>query len=109
MINAYSFTRMLELLMEGPVTKSQLIEETGLHHATVGAYVRHMHRKRLVRIEEYRRDRVGRTWVPYFSLNVEALPDAKKPARTSSTVRSAIHREKKRAIRLNQMLAGGPT
>lgn len=108
MINTYSFTLMLEMLMNGEVTKSEIIEQTGLHHATVGAYVRHMHSKRLLRIAEYRRDRVGRTWVPYFTLNTDGLPDARKPARTSSTIRSAVHREKKRAIKMNQLMAGGP-
>ena len=97
---------MIEMLMEGPVTKSQIIEQTGLHHATVGAYVRHMHRKRIVRIEEYRRDKVGRTWVPHFALNTEGLADAKKPAAIPIAVRRERHKRKLEAIKLNQMMGG---
>lgn len=106
MINAYSFTRMIELLMQGEVTKTEIIEQTGLHHATVGAYVRHMHKRRLLRIAEWRRDKRGRTWVPYFTLNPDGLRDDARPARSSSAERSATHRAKRRAIKMNHILVG---
>lgn len=106
MINTYSFCRMVQMLMEREVTKTEIIEETGLHHATVGAYVRHMHVKRIVRVAEWRRCKAGRLWVPYWTLNPEGRPDATRPARTSSAQRSAVHRRKKEALRMNHMLAG---
>lgn len=107
MINGYSFTLMIEMLMNGEVTKTDIIEQTGLHQATVGAYVRHMHRKRVVRIAEYRRCKAGRLWVPYWELNVDGLADARRPARSPSSVRSAIHRAKKRAMKMNSTLVRG--
>lgn len=106
MINGYSFTLMIEMLMKGEVTKTEIIEQTGLHHATVGSYVRHMHRKGIVRVAEYRRCKAGRTWVPYWTLNYDGLSDAKRPPRAASSDRSARHRERKRAMKLNQMMAG---
>lgn len=109
MINTYSFCRMVQMLLEGEVTKSEIIEETGLHHATVGGYIRHMHTKRVVRVAEWRRCKAGRIWVPYWTLNPEGLADAKRPTRLSSAERSAVHRRKKGAIQMNQMLAGRPT
>ena len=69
-LNVYSFTRMMELLMRGCVTKTELIEQTGLHHATVGKYVRHMHGKKLVRVGEWRRCTQGKRLVPAWTLNV---------------------------------------
>lgn len=106
MINGYSFTLMIEMLMNDAVTKTAIREETGLHHATVGSYVRHMHRKGIVRVAEYRRCKAGRVWVPCWELNVDRLPDAKRPTRSPSAVRSAIHRSKKRAMKINRLLAG---
>lgn len=108
MINTYSFTLMIQMLMEREVTKTEIIEETGLHHATVGSYIRHMHTKRLVRVAEWRRCKAGRVWVPYWTLNPEGRPDVARPARTPSAQRSAVHRSKKRAIKLNQLFAGAP-
>lgn len=106
MINAISFTRMLQLLMDGPVTKTNIAEETGLHHVCVANYVRHMHAKRVIRIEEYRRCAAGRVWVPHYALNPDGLPDARKPAPTPGAARSAAYRRKKAAMKLNQMMAG---
>ncbi len=97
---------MLELLMQGEVTKTEIIEQTGLHHATVGAYVRHMHRRRLLRVAEWRRDRRGYTWVPHYTLNPDGINDAPRPQPTPGSERSAAYRARRKAIRLNQMLAG---
>ena len=80
MLNVYSFTRMMELLMRGCVTKTELIEQTGLHHATVGKYVRHMHGKKLVRVGEWRRCTQGKRLVPAWTLNVGGVWfDAPRP------------------------------
>lgn len=106
MINAYSFTHLIELLMQGEWNKGQLVEQTGLHQATVGAYVRHMHRKRILRIAEYRRCKRGRLWVAYYTLNPDGLDDVRRPPRTSSAARNAIIRARRKAIRMNQLMAG---
>lgn len=106
MINALTFSELMAALLDGEYSKTELRERTGLHHATIALYLRHLCKRRVVRISAWHKDSAGRTYVPHFSINPDGLPDAKKPARVSGAVRSKQYRERKKALELNRMMAG---
>ena len=60
------------------MSKSHVVEVTGLHHVTIARYVAALHKKRVIRIEEYRRGG-NRNWVPFYVVDSDNLPDAIKP------------------------------
>lgn len=104
-INALSFALMMRMLMDDEVTKSGLVEAIGLHHITVSRYLNQLHRKRVVRISAYYRDKRGQGWVPHYTLNHDGLPDAKRPPKQTSATKSQAYRDKQRMLKQIAMLA----
>jgi hypothetical protein len=52
-INAFTFTRLIGLLMEGTRTMQELADDTGLHYVTVQSYCRAMFAQRVIHIAAY--------------------------------------------------------
>lgn len=88
-LNSILFAMMLEELMEGPTTWTELSEKTGLCRGTVLAAVRAMRDKKLVHIAGWERDAGGRINVPAFQLGRKG--DTPKPVKS----RSAINRDQR--------------
>ncbi len=105
-INAIAFALMMRQLMDDEVTKSGLVESLGLHHITVAAYIAQLHRKRVIRISAYYRDKRGQGWVAHYTMNHDGLPDAKRPPKLTIAEKSRTYRDKKRMLKQIAMMAG---
>lgn len=93
-LNARTFTLMMKMLMFGEYTKSDLVQSTGLNHATVSKYVTLMHEKRVVRVSGWRRSRNGRNWAPLWSMNQkETIGDVPKPLPLTSHEKYRRHKK----------------
>ena len=95
---------LIEALME-PRSRAELVEMTGLHRATIARYIAPLHRRRIIRIEEYCRA-ANNCWVAKFSMNPDGLPDARKPAPMSQAKRDALYAERKKQRRVLHLMAG---
>jgi len=95
-INAYTFTKLVGLLIEGTQTMYELAEATGLHYVTVQNYCREMLRQKVIHIAAY----------------VDSGRDAKRVyklgkgenARRRRKSRAAISRDYKARIRAKKSL-----
>lgn len=88
-LNSILFAMLLEDLMEGPSTWTELSEKTGLCRGSVLAAIRAMKDRKLVHIAGWERDAAGRINVPAFQLGRGR--DAVKPVKT----RAAVNRDQR--------------
>ena len=65
-------------LMDGPATAAELVEATGMHMRTVQGFIMALHRKNVVRIAGWERDRSGKQSIRVYEFGEAA--DATKVA-----------------------------
>lgn len=104
-VNAYSFARMIKMLVDGPQTVSEIVEDTGLHRVTVSRYLRELHRAKAVGICAWEPDAKGRDAIKVYELGRTGR-DAKR-AKMTQAQRQEAYRARKREKAVHQMLAGG--
>lgn len=66
-VNAVSFAKMLDSIQHRARTFKSIGSETGLHPATVGNYIREMHKLKLVHISGWEQDRLGRDCIAIYT------------------------------------------
>lgn len=83
-LNSILFAMIVEELVAGPSTWTDLAEKTGLCRGSVLAIVRALRARNLVHIAGWERDAAGRVNVPAFGFG--AAPDAKKPVKSRNEI-----------------------
>lgn len=106
MLNAVTYSHMMRVLMDGERTRAEIARETGLHGATVSRYVHQLHRRGVVRIADWDINPVNRNPIPRYTLNVGALADEPKPKPRGRVVIEREYRARKKALRINRIMAG---
>lgn len=94
-INALTQARLIEAMLDGTMSISELAEHTGLHAITVQRYTRELHRAGAAYITQWEKDAKGRDAIRIFKIGRGR--DAKREKLTSAQ-RQARSREKRRAI-----------
>ena len=92
-VNAKSFALMIASISLRSRTLQSIADETGLHKATVGNYIRELHKVGLCHISGWEKDRLGRDCIPIFTWGFGA---DKKRHKYSSAQRQARCRAKKK-------------
>lgn len=91
-VNAMSFANMVESIQVRARTFRSIAEVTGLHPATVGNYIREMHKIGLVHIAGWEQDRLGRDCIAIYTWGY----GIDKPRhKFTAAQRQARHRAKK--------------
>jgi len=106
MINAHCYALMIKLLMDREISRSQIMEETGLHQVTVSRYVAQLHRVGVIYISSWQRDVRGKCWVPFYAMNLDGMKDAKRPKKMTVAERSARYRQKQAQIKMLHAMSG---
>lgn len=102
-INAFTFARMIKLMLDGTYTCRELAEETGLHYVTVLRYTREMHKVGAIHICMWETDSRGRQNIRVYK--VGEGKDA-KPRRISDSDRSKTYRAKMRYLGMAHKQSG---
>lgn len=102
-INAVLQAQLIKLMLEGTYSCQELADETGLHYVTVLTYTRELHRAGAAHISMWEKDDRGRDIIKIYKIGVGK--DAKR-YRSTSAERQRRLREKRKAMAMNQMLAG---
>lgn len=79
-VNAMSFAKLIDLLLDGAYTMQELAEKTGLHPLTVGKYCYALHKEGAIHVGEWTTDSMGRHLVRIYIMG--RGPDAKRPKAT---------------------------
>lgn len=69
-VNALSFAVMVRALYDGPKTRHQLAEISGLHVWTVRQYVKAMQKQEVVHITRWTKDTMGRDAIAHYALGM---------------------------------------
>ena len=104
-VNALMMAQLMKHLLEGDYTCQELAEETGLHYVTVLHYTREMYREGVLHICKWDK-RSGKD--PMRIYKIGSKPDAEKKVMTD-VEKSRKYRQKKKQIKLVQMMAGDST
>jgi hypothetical protein len=78
-LNAKLYAMALQEMADGPTTRQELIEQTGLSVKTVAAIVKALHQRRLIHVGAWEKDAAGRCILPAFSFGKGK--DVPRPAR----------------------------
>ncbi len=105
-LNAITYANMMKMLLTGEHTRADITRGTGLHSTTVAKYVKYLHKYGVVYISDWKINPVSRNHFPCYSLNVDGLPDAPKPELKGRAQIEREYRQRRKAMRLNQMMAG---
>ena len=92
-INAFSFSLMMQLLMDGTYNCKELSEETGLHYVTVLDYCRQLHKHKVIHIAAWEKDSRGRDIKKVYKLGKGR--DAKREAMTHAERQKRCRERKK--------------
>jgi hypothetical protein len=103
-VNAMAYGQLIKFMLEGIYTCQELAEMTGLHYVTVLHYTRELHRARACHIVSWEKDGRGRDAVKIYKIG--QAKDARRERMTPAE-RQARLRLKRKAMRLNTLLAGG--
>jgi hypothetical protein len=95
--------QIIKLMFDGTYNCTQLAEETGLHYVTVLQYTRELHRAGAAHISSWEKDARGRDVIKVYKLGPGK--DAKRE-RMTQVERQARHRDKLKAQKLAQVMAG---
>lgn len=101
-VGAQIYAMMIKLL-ENPVTRKEIAEETGLHYVTVLHYMRALHDKKAIHIVGYEIDSTGRENAPMFKLGPGK---DKKRRRKPPSERAKAYRHNKKLRELTYITAG---
>lgn len=104
-INAISQAKLIALMLEGVYTCEELAEMTGLHYVTVLQYARELWLAKAAHICAFEADSRGRDTIKVYKIGKGK--DAKRHKLTD-VERTARYRAKKRALRMQQVMAGEP-
>jgi len=102
-VNAMAYGQLIKFMLEGIYTCEELAEMTGLHYVTVLHYTRELHRAKACFIASWEKDSRGRDAVKIYKIG--QAKDAKRERMTASE-RQARLRQKRKAMKLNTLLAG---
>lgn len=105
-VNALMMAQLMKHLLEGDYTCQELAEETGLHYVTVLHYTREMYREGVLHICKW--DKRPESKDPIRIYKLGSKPDAKKKIMTD-VEKSQRYRQKKKQLKLVQMMAGDST
>ncbi len=75
-IDVIATVTLLHALNTETYSQKQLQEITGMHHASIGGWLRALKRKKLIYIAEWHRH--GKIWVAYYQWGIDEK-DAPKP------------------------------
>ena len=101
--NALAYAHLVRLLFEGGYSRKELAEKCGLHYRTVTTHIAHMHKIKIVYVNEYQEDSRGRNAVPCLKLGF-AQPDVKRPKPIPAKIRSQRVRNRKKAMKTIQSM-----
>lgn len=104
-LNAVLFAMAVEELVQGPTSRKELMEHTGLSPETVFSIIRALHSRRLIHIAGWERDGADRASIAAFEFGDK--PDAKKPRRRTHMENKRTQQERKRRAAVVQATAGG--
>lgn len=93
--NTVAIIEMLVVLKEDCVCIKDIQEKTGLAPGTVIRYIKLLHRRKLIRIAEWRKYGLCHSWVPHYEWNPEDMRDVPKPRKMTAAERQARCRSKK--------------
>lgn len=102
-INAFTFARMMKLMLDGTYTCRELAEETGLHYVTVLRYTREMYRAGAIHISMWETDARGRQNIRVYK--VGEGKDA-KPKKISNAESAKNYRTKQRYMSIAHKQVG---
>jgi len=103
-INAFTQAKLIEALLDGVYTCTELAEMTGLHYVTVLQYTRELHRAKAAHICNWEKDTRGRDVIKIYKIG--RGKDAKRE-KLSGAERQARTREKRKAVEFAHLLTGG--
>jgi len=92
-INAITQAKLIEAMLDGVYTCTELCDITGLYYSTVLHYCRELHRAEAAHICGWAKDKRGRTTLRIFKIG--RGKDA-KPKKLTDTERNSRYREKKK-------------
>ena len=101
-VNAMSYAKLMQLLMQGTRTCKELAEETGLHIMTIYDYTYYLHKANVIHICMW--DGTGRQQTRIYMLGDKA--DAPRPSKSRQQI-AEEYRARKSAKQLLQRMAGG--
>ena len=94
-VNALAFANLIRALLDGTMTRAEIVEYTGLHYNTVGDYLRELHRVGATHIVMWENNTRGQAVHPVYKLGRGS--NVKQPRLTPSE-RQARCRAKKKAL-----------
>lgn len=101
-INAFTYARLIKLMLEGTYNSQELAEETGLHYVTVLQYSRELYRAKAAHICAWEKDIRGRDVIKIYKLGPGKDAKREKMTRAERQQRS---RAKKKAIAFTRLLS----
>ena len=96
--NTAAYAALIETLIAGPSSVRELISVSGLADATTRKLVAALHRRGVLRICSWDRDRLGRPTMPVYEIDDGA--DAPRPPRLTSVQKSQAWRDAQKTKRL---------
>ena len=105
-VNATAQAHLIRLLVDDPHTVLELAEETGLSEGTVRAYLRALHKRKLVYIVDKVPDSSGQRSVALWAFGVDKRDKFKAK---SQAERQAACRARKNANLLHSAWLGAPS
>lgn len=94
-VNQETYARLFRMLLDDPVTTSELVEETGLHRVTAQSLMRALKKHGVVHVCAWEPDKLGRDRIAVYKLG--AGRDRPR-RRLSDTEKQARHRAKKMSL-----------
>lgn len=101
-INAFTYARLIKLMLEGTYNCQEIADETGLHYVTVLQYTRELYRAGAAHICAWEKDIRGRDVIKVYKLGPGK--DAKRE-KLSGAARAQRTRTKKKATALTRLLS----
>ena len=102
-INALTQAKLIEAMLDGVYTCTELAEMTGLHYVTVLHYTRELHLAKAAHICQWEKDTRGRDVIKIYKIG--RGKDAKREKLTGAQ-RQARTREKKKAQEVVKIMMG---
>jgi predicted ArsR family transcriptional regulator len=92
------YADVIRLLIDGPITQQDIIDETGLHKFTIRDYLKALHKRKLIHIAVWSMTGPRRHRVAHWMWGRGT--DARRPPRIPSSTRAAHYRQRKAAREL---------
>lgn len=105
-LNAITYAGMMRMLLTGDHTRADIARETGLHSVTVARYIKYLHKYGVVYVADWTMNPVNRNHFPRYAINIHGLADIPKPEAKGRAQIEREYKQRRKAMRLNQMMAG---